>query len=284
MQPGETLTAFSQTVHAGGKGLNQSIALAKAGAEVYHAGCIGTGGGPLEKLLRENHVNTAFLKPVEELQGNAVIQVTPSGENCIVLFGGSNQCVTPQQIEETLSFFAEGDYLVLQNEINELPLLVERAYERGMKIVLNPSPCNDKLNAVDFGKLDWLFINEVEASQLSGRKEPEEAWKMLHQAYPNLSILITLGRLGSIVYRVGNGEIETIRQKAFSVPTVDTTAAGDTFTGFFIGGLTEEMPLETCMRRASMAAAICVTRPGAAGSIPTREEVEERLKEAGWQK
>ena len=130
VQPGETLSAVSQTVNPGGKGLNQSIALARAGAEVYHAGCIGSGGESLKKLLQENGVDTAYLFPTDELQGNAVIQVVPSGENCILLFGGSNQCITSGQIEKTLEAFSAGDWLILQNEVNDLPMIVEKAYRK----------------------------------------------------------------------------------------------------------------------------------------------------------
>lgn len=277
VQPGETLCAVSQTVNPGGKGLNQSIALARAGAEVYHAGCIGSGGESLKKLLQENGVDTAYLFPTDELQGNAVIQVVPSGENCILLFGGSNQCITSGQIEKTLEAVSAGDWLILQNEVNDLPMIVEKAYEKGMKIVLNPSPFNEKLSAVDFGKLSWLLVNEVEAGQISGSEDPKEAWEQLHKAYPSLSVLITLGSTGSMAYRLKNGDIETASQEAFRVRAVDTTAAGDTFTGFFIEALLEDLPLQECMRRASMASALGVTRPGAAGSIPTREEVEAAL-------
>lgn len=277
VQPGETLSAVSQSVNPGGKGLNQSIALARAGANVYHAGCIGVGGEPLLKLLNENGVDTTYLFRTDELQGNAVIQVAPSGENCILLFGGSNQCITSGQIDKTLAAFSEGDWLVLQNEVNDLAMIVEKAYSKGMQIVLNPSPYNEKLSAVDFGKLAWLLVNEVEAGQISGSENAEEAWQQLHEAYPRLSVLITLGSVGSIAYRVENGEVEIARQNAFHVRAVDTTAAGDTFTGFFIGALLENQPLQDCMRRASMASALGVTRPGAASSIPTRVEVEDNL-------
>lgn len=275
VQPGETLSAVSQSVNPGGKGLNQSIALARAGAEIYHAGCLGRQGESFEALLRENGVNTDHLLTVDALQGNAAIQVNTTGENCILLYGGSNQCVTEDQVRRTLSCFAPGDWLVLQNEINQLPLIVDAAYELGMKIVLNPSPYNEKLAAVDFGKLSWLLVNEVEAEQLSGSNRAEEAWRQLHSRYPNLSLLVTLGGEGSVVFT----ELETIRQMAFPAAAVDTTAAGDTYTGYFIAGLVEERPLAECMRRASMAASISVTRAGAAGSIPTKEELEERLEE-----
>ena len=125
VQPGETLSAASQTVKAGGKGLNQSIALRRAGAEVWHAGCMGTGGETLVERLQKDGVHTDYIRPVPTLQGNAVIQVNTQGENCILLFGGSNQCVTEAQIDETISAFAPGDWLLLQNEISNLPFIVE---------------------------------------------------------------------------------------------------------------------------------------------------------------
>ena len=274
VQPGETLSAVSQSVSPGGKGLNQSIALARAGAEVYHAGCLGQQGESLGTLLRENHINTEHLLPVDALQGNAVIQVNTAGENCILLYGGSNQRITEEQVHRTLSRFAPGDWLVLQNEINQLPLIVDKAYELGMKIVLNPSPYNEKLVAVDFNKLSWLLVNEVEAEQLSGSKLPSETWQQLHQRHPGLSLLVTLGGEGSAAFTAA----ETVRQAAFPAAAVDTTAAGDTYTGYFIAGLAEGRPLAECMRRSSMAAGISVTRAGAA-SIPAKEEVEKRLEE-----
>ena len=274
VQPGETLSAVSQTVNAGGKGLNQSIALVKAGAEVCHAGCIGAGGELLRSILKENGVNTEYLREVSALQGNAVIQVNPEGQNCILLFGGSNQCITEEQIAKTMDAFSPGDWLVLQNEINHLPLIVEAGYRRGMKIALNPSPFNEKLSEVDFGKLTWLLVNEIEAEQLSRSHEPEKTWQLLRGKYPSLSLLVTLGSDGSVAFT----KEETVYHRAFPVTAVDTTAAGDTFTGYFVAGLMEGQSLRACMRRASMASAISVTRPGAAPSVPGREEVEEKLK------
>lgn len=274
VQPGETLAATDRSVKFGGKGLNQSIALARAGASVSHAGCIGAGGEALRALLAENGVDVSLLRQVEEMQGHTVIQVDPRGENCILLYGGSNQCQTAEQIAATLSAFGAGDWLVLQNEINLLPEIIEQAHARGMVIVLNPSPYNAALQAVDFHKLTWLLANEIEAEQITGEAEFERAWQRLHALYPRLFVLITLGRQGSVVYRSDGGEVECVRQAAETVKAVDTTAAGDTFTGYFVAGLMAGEPLTVCMRRASHAAAIGVTRPGAADSIPWKDEVD----------
>lgn len=278
VQAGETLSALSQTVKAGGKGLNQSIALSRAGAEVYHAGCAGRGGDMLRAMLKENGVHDEYLETVEALQGNAMIQVDPTGENCILLFGGSNQCITKEQIDHTLSGFSKGDWLVLQNEVNLVDLMVEQAFQKGMKIVLNPSPFNEKLRNVDFDRLTWILINEVEAEQLSGYKDPEKAWTAIHERYPQLSVLITLGSAGSIAWSVQGEHIEKVRQDAYPTAAVDTTAAGDTFTGYFVSGLMEGKTLKDSMDQASRASAIAVTRLGAAESIPFRNQLDDGLK------
>ncbi|MBR0367939.1 MAG: ribokinase [Clostridia bacterium] len=274
VRPGETLSSTSRAVKLGGKGLNQSIALARAGANVSHAGCIGAGGEALKAQLERDGVDVSMLLSVDEMQGHTVIQVNRDGENCILLYGGSNQCVTEKQIADTFARCAAGDWLVLQNEVNNLPAIVDAAYAKGMVIALNPSPYDARLEAVDFGKLSWLLVNEVEAGQISGSDDPAAAWTWLHGRYPRLNVLITLGSAGSAAYRVDGGAVETVTQEAFRVKAVDTTAAGDTFTGYFIAGLMAGMPLKECMRRASKASSLSVTRLGAADSIPALSEVE----------
>ena len=271
--PGETLDTLGRSVKCGGKGLNQSVALARAGADVCHAGCIGEGGEPLKALLEENGVDTASLRKVEEMQGHTVIQVNPAGENCILLYGGSNRCVTAEQIRETFTRFSAGDWLVLQNEINELPAIVAQAAAKGLRIVLNPSPYNSALDRVDFSLLSWLFVNEIEMEQISGEKEPEKAWEVLHAKYPDLSLLITLGSSGSIAWRNEGETVECCRQQAIRVRAVDTTAAGDTYTSYLIEGLISGRTLAESMERAARAAAVSVTRPGAADSIPWAAEL-----------
>lgn len=148
-------------------------------------------------MLRENGVDTSCLLAVQEMQGHTVIQVNREGENCILLYGGSNRCVTEKQIRDTMARFAPGDWLVLQNEVNLLPMIVEEGARRGLNIALNPSPYNDSLREVDYGKLTWVLVNEIEAEQITGESDPVNAWKVLHVRYPRLSALITLGGKGS---------------------------------------------------------------------------------------
>ena len=278
VMPGETISSTSRTNKHGGKGLNQSVALARAGADVAHAGCIGEGGESLKKMLEKEGVDVSALIRTEEMQGHTVIQVNPDGENCIILYGGSNQCITEEQIGRTLQEYGAGDWLVLQNEINLLPEIVEQAFSRGMRIVLNPSPYDEKLEKVDFHKLSWLLVNEIEAEQITGSDDPDKAWQILHERYPGLSVLITLGKRGSVAYAMTKNGTEKVSQEAMKVKAVDTTAAGDTFTGYFVAGLMKEEPLKACMEEATKASAISVTRPGAADSIPTRGEVTDKTR------
>lgn len=276
VQKGETVASDSLQVFSGGKGLNQSIALAKAGAEVYHAGAIGEDGKFLLAVMEEAGVDTSCVKILDDVRtGNAIIQNDKEGDNCILLYGGANQAITKAQIDAVLFRFDAGDCLVLQNEINELPYLMNKAYEKGMKIVLNPSPMNEKIFAMPLHLVDYFILNEVEAEQiLQWKTNSEEDMDMLAAAlaakFPNATVVLTIGSAGSIFT---NGD-KQFRQSSFRVKAVDTTAAGDTFSGFFIAGILNGLSEEAAMERASKAAAIAVTRPGAAPSIPTQDEVD----------
>lgn len=270
IRKGETFAASRLDKFPGGKGLNQSIALAKAGAEVYHAGNVGQDGGLLTDTLRQAGVDIRYIKTVEEVTGHAVIQVDRAGENCIILYTGANGAVTSGQIDEVLEDFGAGDYLILQNEINQLGEIMEKGYARGMRIVLNPSPMNHVINTLPLDKV-WLFmLNEVEGEQMTQKSEPEDILKILTESYPQARFVLTLGKKGS-VYAYQD---ERIVQESYRVPTVDTTAAGDTYTGYFVAILAETGDCRTALSMAAKASAIAVSRKGAAPSIPSRKEVE----------
>lgn len=273
LSPGETLAASSVDVVPGGKGLNQSIALARAGATVFHAGVVGAGSGMLTEWLKTNGVDLTWLRQTDDVQGNAVIQVVPSGENAILLCGGSNRQITPEQVTETLSHFSAGDWLILQNEVSCLAEMICEAGKRGMHIVLNPSPFEETLLHLPLEQVDWLFINEVEGQQMTGSDEPERILDTLRSRCSKMNIVLTLGKHGAIC----DTPNERVHQPIFKVKAADTTAAGDTFTGYMIASYTQGYSLQEAMARAAAASAISVTRAGASVSIPTRTEVEEML-------
>lgn len=269
VQAGETLSSTSRTVHCGGKGLNQSIAVSRSGQKVHHAGLLGPEGARLAELLSSSGVDLRYLKHTDVPQGHAVIQVQPDGQNCIFLYGGSNQAVTPQEIDEVLMQLNAGDYLLLQNEIANLTYLLRAAARRGLRVVLNASPISDELLNADLSGVDWLVVNEIECAAMAGCGDAQAGYETLKQRYPSLGILLTLGSEGSVSWKDGT----EVRQCAYPVKAVDTTGAGDTFMGYFVGCLAQGMERQTAMQYASMASAISVTRPGAAASIPLMDEV-----------
>ena len=275
VRAGETLSSTGFSRNVGGKGLNQSVALAKAGAEIYHAGLVGEDGEMLRAFLADNGVDTRFVRTIDQPSGHAVIQVVPEGNNCIFLYGGANQCVTDAFIQEVLESFGPGDFLVLQNEINKIDAIIHAAHARGMQVVLNPSPIADNLKELPLEKISWFILNEIEGAELSGETEAERILDKLTALYPHAKIVLTLGGDGSVY--AGDGE--RVRQRAYRVQAVDTTAAGDTFTGFFFAAIADGVPAAEALRRASKASSISVTRPGAAASIPTLNEVLDAMKE-----
>ena len=180
-------------------------------------------------------------------------------------------------MDEVLSHFEKGDYLILQNEINEIAYIMERAHEKGMIIVLNPSPMDEKIFTYPLEYVDYFLLNEIEAKDLTGfdvctEKEGIETDALLDAVcshFPNSKVVLTLGEYGSIY----KDEKQKIHQPIVKVPVVDTTAAGDTFTGFFIGSIAKGLSLKEAMQMAAKASAIAVSRQGAAPSIPELNEV-----------
>ena len=269
IRPGETDGCLSMNIGCGGKGLNQSIALAKAGNTVYHGGIVGKEGIFLKEKLEEAGVCTDHVAVTDSPNGHAVIQVDKTAQNCILLYSGTNHKFSEQFIDEILSDFSKGDILVLQNEINKIPYIIDQAYKKGLRIAFNAAPYDDGVRAYPLDKVEWLIINEVEGAGLAGTDDPEQIISQLRSKYPSTKILLTLGNQGC---RYFDG-VKEYSAPACHVDAVDTTAAGDTFIGYFMRGICDELPALEILRLSTAASAIAVTRKGAADSIPTYSEV-----------
>ena len=267
--PGETISAGVLQHFCGGKGLNQTIALARAGASVYHAGAIGMDGLILKEQLEKDGADITNLQIRDGIDtGHAIIQVDENGQNCIILYGGANQSMTKDQVDETLKQFEKGDIILLQNEINELPYIMEQAGKKELRIFLNPSPCDEKIKSLPLELVDTFLLNEVEGEQITGEKE--HIMKALKERFPKAHIILTLGSKGAL-YSYLDEEIFCPAEK---VKTVDTTAAGDTFTGYYIAAVSNGEKVEKALKLATKAAAIAVTRQGAVPSIPYLSELQ----------
>ena len=272
--PGETLASESLCRYSGGKGLNQAIALAKAGARTAMAGCVGEDAAFLLDELQAAGVNTDRVCVKDVPTGHAVIQNTPDGENAILLYGGANRTHTVQQIRETLSVLAPGDLVLLQNEINGNREIICEAKEYGLRLAMNPSPMDSDMLSLPLEELDYLILNRVEAAQLLGGKgEPDPMLEILRRRFPDTLVVLTIGASGALACQ---GD-KRFFQPAFPVRPVDTTGAGDTFTGYFLAEFCRSSSIEKALRLAAAAAALAVTRPGASPSIPVLEEVQHFL-------
>lgn len=270
VRPGETLSSDKMEIFPGGKGLNQSIALARSGATVIHGAKIGNNGDFLINTLSEAGVNIDKIEKVDSSCGHAIIQVDQNGQNSILLFGGTNQIIDTEYVENFLSDASSEDILLLQNEINGLDFIFKIAKEKGLQIAFNPSPMNDNIKNLPLEQVDWWFVNEIEACELFGSNVPEEICNNFIKKYPSSNLILTLGKNGSI-FKNATTKLE---QPIFDTNVIDTTAAGDTFTGYFISAILNNHSFDYALKLATKASSISVSRKGAATSIPVLEEVE----------
>lgn len=282
---GQTIAAQDLEKHSGGKGLNQSLALARAGASVVHIGAVGeTLTDGLVALLANNQVQTSGICALPGVPtGHAIIQRTPSGENCIIIYGGANQALTPEMVEQGLAPAQPGDWLLVQNETSCLIEALVLAHKKGMRIAFNPSPCSEALRALPLNHIDLFFVNEDEAQTLTDYEEgvsrdapfdPGLCLERLHECYPHAEIVMTVGAQGAYVV---SAEGEQFYSAAPHVHAVDTTGAGDTFTGYYLASKVAGHSIVECLNCAVQAASLSVQVKGAANSIPQASEVARLL-------
>ncbi len=266
---GETLSSENMSIFPGGKGLNQSVALSKAGAKVIHGAIIGDNGELLIQALSDAGVDTSRIEKRSGSCGHAIIQVDKNGQNSILLYAGTNHCIDRIYIEKFLFDAQKDDILLLQNEMNGLDIIFEIARQKQMQIVFNPSPFHADIKSLPLSYVKWWFCNEIEGAALFGSGEPKEIANNFVKQFPHSNLILTLGKDGSVFANADT----YIKQPIYKVNTVDTTAAGDTFTGYFIASLTSGQDVATSIDIAAKASSITVSRQGASTSIPLLDEV-----------
>lgn len=269
VQPGETQASMSLTTVLGGKGANQSAATAQAGCLVAHIGQLGTVDSWCIKELAALGVDTGYISLVDGSSGHAIIQVNDAGENAIVLHGGANRSLQITQLEAAMQDNPSAEYLLLQNEVNDIGDAIELAHARQLKIVFNPAPMDKSVVHLPLDKIHTLILNQGEAQQLSGLNKPEMALDYLARKFSDTRIIITLGANGA-VWQKGAERQHCASPK---VTPIDTTGAGDTFVGYFVAGLVDQLETKMNLHRACKAAAIATTTAGAIPSIPRLDDV-----------
>lgn len=265
--PGETIAARELVTGLGGKGANQSIAIARAGGDVRHIGRIGPEGGWTVDRLAAEGVDVTHVATGQTPTGHAIIAVDDAAENAIILFPGANRRIGPDQVAAALAGAQEGDWLLLQNETSAGLAAARMAHEKGLKVCYCAAPFDSDAVREILPHTDLLSVNEGEEAQLRAGLSDD--------AVDAVARLVTYGARGAAW--IARGQV--VQVPAFAVTPVDTTGAGDTFLGVALAGIDRGVPIETSLRRAAAAAAIQVTRPGAADAIPLAREVNDFLTE-----
>lgn len=268
--PGETVAAASLATGLGGKGANQSVAVARAGSGVRHIGAVGHDGDAAVAELAAAGVDTAHVARVQEPTGHAIVSIDPAGENAIVIYPGANRAQQMPRIEAALSGAGPGDWLMLQNETSHQAESAALARARGLSVVYSAAPFAPEAVAAVLGDLMLLILNAVEAEQLSATLNTAP------RALPVPHVLITKGADGAEWIDTDSGE--TVSVPAVTVTPVDSTGAGDTFAGYAVAGLAQGFDRAAALSRAAAAAALQVTRRGTAAAIPSSEEVAAFLR------
>ncbi|MBB3711338.1 ribokinase [Limimaricola variabilis] len=264
--PGETLAATGLSRGLGGKGANMSVAAARAGARVAHLGAVGEDGGWMVERLEAYGVDCAHVQRRGGPSGHAIITVDAKGENAITLWPGANRDIEPEAVKQALQGAAPGDLFVTQNETALQPEAAAQARAKGLTVAYAAAPFDAEAVRAVRPHLDLLVLNEIEARQL------EQALNSSIESLGIAHVVVTLGARGCDWIEAGSGTRHHV--DAPRVEAVDTTGAGDTFTGYLLAGLSQGLAMEAALNRATRAAALKVGRPGAADAIPTAEEVE----------
>ncbi|WP_439104694.1 ribokinase [Celeribacter marinus] len=264
-KPGETLHATDHSIGLGGKGTNQSVAAAKAGAKVYHIGAIGGRDQWVRERMESFGVDTTYVRDVKHDTGHAIINVDAAGENTIVLQEGANIRQDADAVLDAIDNASQGDTLLLQNETNLQDHAAKFAVVKKMRVIYSAAPFDVEAVSRVLSEVTILVMNTVEAAQLTS------ALGSTLDKLPVPQLIVTLGAKGAMWRSNETGEVFEV--PAPKVTPVDTTAAGDTFIGYVAAGLDNGMSIREAMEWATRAAALKVTRKGTADAIPTAEDV-----------
>ncbi|TRZ40299.1 ribokinase [Niallia circulans] len=268
---GETIIGESFKTVPGGKGANQAVAAARLGAEVNMIGCVGVDefGEKIITNLADNGVDTTYVERVTHTETGTAHITLAEGDNSIIVVKGANDYVTPDLVERALNTIIASDIVLIQQEIPEetVEYVAEICFANDVPLLLNPAPARPISKEV-IERAAYLTPNESEAAILFKDKNIAEVFK----EFPN-KLLVTEGQNGVRYY---DGEKERLIP-AYSVEAVDTTGAGDTFNAAFAVAVAEGKSMEDSIRFANRAASLSVTKFGAQGGMPTREEVEGSL-------
>jgi len=266
-QPGETIAATDYSKGLGGKGANQSVAAAKAGAKVFHIGAIGRDATWALEELRSYGVDVTNIAQINTPTGHAIIQVDPTAENTITLFPGANRQIADAHVARALTSARPGDILLAQNETSAQSASVRLAADMGLRVLYTPAPFElaPLQDAIPFATL--LMMNEGEAAEMVAALG----------TLPPCDVIITKGSDGAEWHSPGK---TTLTLPSFPVTPVDTTGAGDCFAGTIAAALDAGLPPEQALKRATAAAALQVTRPGAASAMPNAAQVDAFLETA----
>ncbi|WP_088329459.1 ribokinase [Lacimicrobium sp. SS2-24] len=274
VRPGETLSAQGYHLNLGGKGANQSVAASRAGARVRHIGAVAEGDAALSVLHKLGVETAGIEQQPEQVTGHAIIQIDQNAENAIVLHPGANRALNWPWVEQHLATGGQGDWLLMQNETNLLQQSASYARKRGMQVAFNPAPMDKQITLSLLNELDLLIVNQVELQDLTEETDLEAAIRKIQQQC-DTALLITLGKQGALyVNAEGRQQVN-----AYAVDAVDTTAAGDTFIGYFLASRCLSDDINEAMKQASAAAALCVTQAGAIASIPDATQVNTFMEE-----
>lgn len=281
--PGATVLASALQTLPGGKGANQAVAAAKAGAAVTFFGCVGNDpfADKLAAVLAEAGVDLTFLERSPLPTGAALIAVDAAGQNQIAVFPGANAAL---RFRAEFRQAAPGDVLLCQNEcpLDVIFDYVKAARRQGVRTLLNAAPVVELPDGL-LPEVDILIVNEEEAAHYSLHlanvtvQAGAEAWARALRIRPEQIVVVTLGERGVAAFADGR----LIRVPGRQVKAVDTTGAGDCFCGYLASSLAAGQAIEASLALANAAAALAVQRPGAAVAMPTRDEVEAFLRTRG---